>query len=157
MILKIKNILQLTLIILSLTACATTENKKEENKKPDILEIYGEHKTGEYINNYYGFKLDIPDSYIIQDDETKKYIMDLGSKYVYEDDISRRKAKEFAAEQVYNILIATKYELGAPVPENIAFQIMSENLTYYPGVKNGSDYLWHVKKAIAEKQNKNDQ
>ncbi len=56
----------------------------------------------------------------------KKYILELGAEFVYEDETSRKQAEELAEKQLYNILIATKYEIGAPVPENISFQIMSE-------------------------------
>ncbi len=57
MIIKQKRIMQFIFISLLLTGCATTENNDKE--QPDILDIYGSCKNGEYINNYYGFKLNI--------------------------------------------------------------------------------------------------
>ncbi len=150
MILKLKNILTITLITVSLVGCATTENSTAELQEPDILQVYGTYDSGEYVNKYYGFKLTLPEDFIIHDDEMKKYVEEIGSEILKDDDDSGLNLEEIQQEQLFNILMGSKYEIGAPVSENIMIQIVSENLTFYPGVENGSDYLWHVRKLFVD-------
>ena len=148
--LKILKILTCILIISFFIGCATTEKSKAELSENDIVDIYGTYNDGIYTNKYYGFKLDIPKSYIIQDEKMKEHVVSEGADYFYGDEASREYIKELAAEKVYNILMCTKYEIGSPVLENPLLQIIGENLIYNPGVKTGADYLWHVQKLFKE-------
>ncbi len=150
MISKILRILICVLIILFFIGCATTEKSKAESSDNNIVDIYGTYDNGIYMNKYYGFKLNIPKSYVIQDEKMREHALKEGTDFLYKDEASREYIKELAAEKVYNILMCSKYEIGAPVLENLLLQIMSENLIYNPGVKTGADYLWHVQKLFKE-------
>lgn len=153
---KIKRILIRFCILLAVLSygCKTTESTGTTGKtepvaeNPSILEIYGEYKQGEYINNYYGFQLTIPENFIFQDDETRQYIQSIGAELIAEDENHKKTLEELAEIQTYNILMTTKYELGTPGVENIILQVMAENLKYAPGVQNGSDYLWFIKEQL---------
>jgi len=147
---KLKKIAFISFALLIFSGCTTTKSETAENYEPNILDVYGAYEGGEYVNKYYGFKLDIPESYTIHDDETKRYVEELGSQVFDVDGESSVDIQEIMAVQTYNILLASKYAFGEPVEENILFQLISENLTYSPGVENGEDYLWHVKKLLKE-------
>lgn len=145
-----KNILITIMIVTSIMGCTTTESNEAALQEAKIMEIYGSYNGGEFVNNYYGFKLQIPETYTIQNDEMKKHIADVGANVLYGDEKSALEQTDIAAEETYNILIASKYEIGAPVSENIIFMILSENLTYLPGIKNGADYLWSIQKQLKD-------
>lgn len=126
----------------------TSEVAELETVESSILEIYGEYNQGVYTNNYYGFKLNIPESYIFQDDETKQYVENLGAELIAEDENYKKTLEELSEMQTYHIVMSTKYELGTPGVENLILQVMGENLKYAPGIKNGSDYLWFIKEQL---------
>lgn len=145
----IKNIKNgiILLFALFLFSCATTEN--DEKKEPDILDVYGSFANNKYINEYYGFELEIPENYIVQDDEAKDHVLDLGNKILNGgDEDAMEQLKLLTEEQLFNLLFITKYEVGTPGVENIIMQIFSENLMFQPGIKDGSDYLWHFEKQL---------
>ncbi|MGL1893318.1 MAG: hypothetical protein OCD02_16905 [Spirochaetaceae bacterium] len=143
MISKLIKIIAFTLVMAAVTGCATT--KYEE---PTILDLYGSYDAGEYVNNYYGFKFSLPETYVIQGDEMKEYFKEVGAKLLNGNDAENTNLDELRDEQLYNILIASKHEIGAPVDENIMIQVIAENLEYQPGVENGADYLWHVQNQL---------
>jgi hypothetical protein len=129
--------------------CTTTKNSNTENKEPSIMDIYGSVDGGEYINEYYGFTLNFPEDYIVQDDEAKNHALEVGNDFLNGDDQnSKEQMKLLAEQQLFNLLFITKYEIGTPDVENLVIQIAGENVKYLPGIKNGKDYLWFLERQI---------
>jgi hypothetical protein len=120
-----------------LTGCTT------ENKKPDLKEYT---MAGDvYHNHFFNFKLTIPVNYIkLDEDQVDR--MNLNTVEILE-------GSDFSIDQVgmgnnqFNTILAVfKYELGAGVDFNPSFQLITQNVKDFPGIKNGGDYLFHVSK-----------
>jgi hypothetical protein len=117
---------------------------------------YGRVEDGIYFNNYFNFTIDLPAGWVVQSQEQTQKIADMGKNLVAGDDEKLKAAIEATEVNTANLLAVFQYELGAAVQYNPNFMIVAENIKNSPGVKNGSDYLFHSKKLLSQGQFKYD-
>ncbi|HSI90657.1 MAG TPA: hypothetical protein VK927_06035 [Adhaeribacter sp.] len=113
---------------------------------------YGQVSGNTYTNNFFGFKVAIPEGWSVKTEEQKKEILDLGSQLMAGDDATMKALVKAAEVKTANLLFISQYEQGAPVDFNPSFGLVAENLTNSPGIKSGNDYLFHAKKFLANSQ-----
>jgi hypothetical protein len=139
------------LLLMGLFSCSTfeqvTEVEEEEKEMPENFD-YGNFEEGTYTNNYFKFSFDYDTSWVIQDKEQSKRLTDAGTNAII-DDIEGLEAALKAAEIKSAYLITMfKHEVGAPVESNPSLILVAENNEMFPGIKTGSDYLFHAKKLL---------
>ncbi|MFN3404371.1 MAG: hypothetical protein ACK40G_09785 [Cytophagaceae bacterium] len=116
----------------------------------------GKIEDNTYINDYFKFKLNVPDGWAVQNKEQMDYILEKGKK------VMRNKSEEIkdiinASEGNYNCLLSVfQYEQGYATEFNPSFVVMAENVSLAPGIKSGYDYLFHVIKILNQINLKHD-
>jgi hypothetical protein len=107
---------------------------------------YGKIERGIYTNNYFNMSILVPDGWSVQSKAAIKEISDLGGNLVAGDDKNLQAIMKESEKQTVNMFAFFKYEQGSPVDFNPSILAMAERVTHMPGIKRGSDYLFHVKK-----------
>jgi hypothetical protein len=130
---------------LLLTGC-----EKELSKDID----YGVFENGVYINEYFGMSIEVPKDWAIQSQAVQKELMNSGVGLIAGDDENLKTVLEESKTQTVNMFVFYKYERGAPVPFNPSFASVAERMTHMPGIKRGSDYLFHARKMFESGQMK---
>ena len=117
---------------------------------------YGKVENGIYINDYFKFNIKLPTDWIIQSKEQTEYISNLGKEVIAGDDENMKAVLKASEINVANLLAAFQHELGSAVDYNPSIMIIAENIKSSPGLKNGSDYLFHARKLMQQGQLKYD-
>ncbi len=109
---------------------------------------YGKVKNNVYINSTFGFSVDIPAGWYIQDKEQTEYLMRIGKDFVAGNNKRMKAALKSAEESSANLLTMFQYEMGTPHVVNASFVIIEENLKHAPGIKTEADYMDNVRKLL---------
>jgi len=137
----------LTLCVLLLPGCA-----KKASEEID----FGTVKNSVYHNDYFGFNLNLPPEWSVQDEAMRQRLAEAGTKMLVGND-SRAKALLKASEQQsVNLLAAFKHPIGTPVTFNPNVICMAERLGGLSGVKTGKDYHFHARRQLQSAQMKID-
>ncbi len=123
------------LAVLAISVLASSCSKKEE--KIDLGTLTGPL----YKNDYFRLTVKIPETWQVQDNETKKKLMAQGSKVVAGENIKLKDTLDASALDSVNLLTVFQYPMGASVSYNPAFLLMADKIVQYPGINRGSDYL----------------
>jgi len=113
---------------------------------------YGEIIDGNYSNSYFDMSIQFPKSWSMQSKESLEQITEMGKDLFTGDDENLKAVISLAEQQTLNLFSAFQYELGSPVDFNPSIMGVAENVKQQPGVKNGSDYLFHAKRLIKSGQ-----
>ncbi len=68
------------------------------------------------------------------------------------DNKNLKAALDASEVNVANLLVVSQYEYGAAVSYNPNFALVAENTARMPGIKSGSDYLFHARKLLEQSQ-----
>ena len=79
-------------------------------------------------------------------------LIELGSDMVAGDDKTMKSLLKARQVNTAYLLTIFKYEVGAAVEYNPSFMVVDENTKNSPGIKKGSDYLFHVKRLLKQTQ-----
>lgn len=109
---------------------------------------YGEIKNEIYINKYFSMSIQVPKGWSVQSKAAIKEISDRGGDLIAGDDENLKAAIKVAEKQTVNLFAFFKYEQGAPVDFNPSIMAAAERVAHMPGIKKGSDYLFHLKKTL---------
>lgn len=120
------NILTFCMLSLFLAACSKAESEEFS---------LGYFEGNRYFNEYFDFQITLPKAWSIQDQQTTKYFREMADALTGEN-------KHMTVE----LFAVFKFMLGSPVDSNPNISCIAENLNFYPGVKTGSDYLFHLKR-----------
>ena len=126
------------------------------SEKKDNSFDYGHVENNTYYNSYFDFEIDLIPEWHIQSREQTERIANMGKNIAAGEDSTMQAALKASEIKTANLLAAFQHELGAPVNYNPNIMIIAENLVDSPGVKNGSDYLFHAKKLLKNSQIKYD-
>ena len=136
----------LTFCVVLLPGCA-----KKASEEID----FGTVKNSVYHNDYFGFNLNLPPDWSVQDEAMRRRLAEAGTKMLVGD--SRAKALLKASEQqTVNLLAAFKHPIGTPVTFNPNVICMAERLSGFSGVKTGKDYHFHARRQLESAQMKID-
>lgn len=118
----------------------TTGVQKIE-EKPDLGSIVDDT----YNNEYFGFSIEIPKGWQVQDNETKRMLSEKGTDLIAGENQNQKKLLDQSKQTTFDLLAMFKHPLGTPVTYNPSFAIVAEKINHLPGIKNGKDYLKNVK------------
>ncbi len=121
---------------------------KKQDAKIDLGTIEGSI----YKNKYFGFSLKIPEKWQVQDNETKKMIMERGKKLAAGNEGSLKELIDASELHTVNLLTMFQHPLGTPVDYNPAFVIVAERISHLPGITSGRDYFFHAKQLMERAQ-----
>lgn len=131
------------LVILLFTAC---------DKHPAKEIGYGELNDGTYTNQYFNMVVDVPTGWVVQSEAQNKELIDSGAEMIAGDDENMKNALKASHKQTLTLFSFFKYEQGSPVEFNPSIMGIAERVSGMPGIKRGSDYLFHVKNLLESGQ-----
>jgi len=105
-----------------------------------------------YSNAYFGFSLPIPEGWHIQGEESRDRIIKAGGRLIVGEDQKLKALIESPRPSSAMPLAVFRYPIGSPVPFNPSFALVIEDVGGAPGIKRGSDYLYHVKRLMQAAQ-----
>ena len=111
---------------------------------------YGRMEDTVYTNPFFGFKLAIPSTWIVQNKTQIDYVLSKSKDVLDFDNELMNKAVEKLDVNSMTLLMVYKYEIGAPVKYNPSIIILAESMLMQPGIKTGDDYLYHVSSGLKQ-------
>lgn len=141
----IKRIMVLTLVI-GMTVCAYSEEKAFD--KID----FGTLENGKYKNEFFGMRLKLPDDWYAMDDDTRMKMMETAKKMLSGEDKNMKAILDASELNSVNLFMVNKHPLGTAVSFNPGLACVAEKVGHLPGIKKGSDYLYHAKKLMQASQ-----
>lgn len=118
------------------------------SKKAENTIDLGKFEEGTYSNIFFNFKVSVPDSWHVMDDEARIALMQKGKEIVAGDNKNLNATLNASVLQTLNLITASEHAPGAPVDTNSSFIIIAENIKHSPGIKRGRDYHYHTKKMM---------
>ena len=109
----------------------------------------GTVRDSTYTNKYFGMQVRIPDGWQVQDNEATKALIERGRDLAVGDDKNLDAAIRASEQRSVTLLTVFKYAPGSPVDFNPSFMCVVERTQDLPGIKKGSDYLFHVRKGLS--------
>ncbi len=137
-------IIGLLLLIIMTYGCGS-------NGKPDTFD-YGSVENGVYQNEYFGFSMNLPADWVVQTQEQTENLANTGKDLVAGDDANMKAIIKASEINTANLISVFQYEVGSTVDYNPSIVIVAENIINSPGIKTGSDYLFHAKKVMEQGQ-----
>lgn len=101
-----------------------------------------------YRNDYFKFSVTLPSDWSVQDSEAQARLQEEGAAAVAADDKSVKRMQRTAERQSVNLFQVFEHPVGSPVEFNPSITAVAERVQHMPGIKRGSDYLFHVKKLL---------
>ena len=101
-----------------------------------------------YTNRFYGLAYKFPEGWTPHGDKTKKHIMEVGKGAVAGDNDLEKSVYQAAEKRTQMLLTVFKYPLGTPADDNDGVTLMSEDVSFAPGIKTGKDYLQIMAKGL---------
>lgn len=142
--LRFQGIALLSVCFICFLTYVRADNSKTKNEKYPFN--YGKMTDTVYTNPFFGFKVAIPSSWVVQNKSQIEYVVSKGKNAVeFKDELSNKTMQNLDLTSM-TLLMVSKYELGSPVEFNPSLMIMVEDVSMYPGVKMGSDYLFQLKR-----------
>ncbi len=111
---------------------------------------YGKTIDGKYINSYFGLEITLPENWIVQSNEQSEQLQKKGKDLVVGDNQNLKAIIDASEINSANLLYAFQYEVGSAVEYNPGITIVAENIKDFPGIKSGSEYLFHTKRLLQQ-------
>ena len=118
-----------------------------EKRVPTEID-YGQIDNRLYRNDYFNMTVKIPENWVVQSQATQKDLMNLGKELIAGEDEGLKNILKLSEQNQINLFVFLKYEMGSPVPFNPSIASLADKVAQYPGIKRGSDYLYHVKNSL---------
>jgi len=133
--------------MLSLFLAACSKPALEEIGSEEIG--FGYFEGNRYFNEYFGFQINIPKAWSILDQQATDSINERGGDILVGENKNLQAAVRAAELQSVDLFAVYKFMPGAPVDSNPSITCVAEKIQHTPGIKRGSDYLFHVKKLLS--------
>jgi len=124
--------------------------------QPNLDIVYGEVQDHQYINEYFGFTIDLPAGWNVLSKEQIEHLQDMGKGMIAGENKKIKAEIEISDIRTANLLSIFKYELGPTREFNPNLSIVAENIQSSPDIKTGEDYLNHSRKLLEQSQFKYD-
>ena len=113
---------------------------------------YGSIHPTKYINKFFKIEIPINPEWVVQTDEQVRNLSEVGKDIISGDNEDLKSIVEAAEVNSAYLLTVFKYEVGAAVEFNPSYMLLAENISGFPGIKTGDDYLFHAKKLLQQSQ-----
>jgi len=118
--------------------------------KPASEEIgFGHFEGNRYFNEYFGFQINFPKAWSIEDPQANDALYKRGGDFIAGENENLKAAFRAAEHISVNLFGVFKFMPGSPVDSNPSIGGIAERLEHAPGIKTGSDYLFHVKNVLS--------
>ena len=101
-----------------------------------------------YKNRYFGFKVTLPEGWNPLDQNTREDMEKTATKMITANNKGLGAMIDASSEDAVNMFTVFKHPLGTPVPFNPSVMCMAQKVDNLPGIKTGSDYLYHVMQVL---------
>jgi hypothetical protein len=109
----------------------------------------GDIEGNQYTNKFFGLAYQFPEGWTAHGEKTKQHIMEIGKGAVSGDNKLDKSVYQDAEKRTLILLSVFKYPLGTPVDDNDSIQVMSEDVSFAPGIRSGQDYLQLMSRNLA--------
>ena len=134
----------LILLIALITSCKT-------NEKPEGFD-YGKVENNIYTNSFFDFKVTLPPQWVVQSQEQTEHLVEKGTDFIVGDNDNLKAVIKASEINSAYLLTVFQYEVASAVDYNPSIMLVAENLKLAPGIKTGSDYLFHTRKLLKQTQ-----
>ncbi|WP_027420718.1 hypothetical protein [Crocinitomix catalasitica] len=138
-------------IIYLIIAITTLSCTSEQTNLPEEFD-FGKTENGLYTNDFFNLEIKFNPNWVVQDKQQMNNLIEKGGDLVTGDDQNLKAIVKAAKVNTAYLLTIFKYEAGSVVGFNPSFMVVAENTKSSPGIKNGKDYLFHVKKLLEQTQ-----
>ena len=101
-----------------------------------------------YTNKFFGLAYKFPEGWTPHGEKTKKHIMEIGKDAVSGETSIEKSVYQDAEKRTLMLLTVFKYPLGTPVDDNDGITLMSEDVSFAPGIRTGQDYVQVMKRSL---------
>lgn len=109
---------------------------------------FGTLENGAYRNEFFGMSVRLPNDWHALDDETRKKMMQAGKKMLAGQDKNLQAVLDASELDSVVLFAVYRHPLGSAVSFNPSLACTAEKVGHLPGIKKGSDYLYHAKQLI---------
>jgi hypothetical protein len=139
---KVK-LVEFSIVFLCLISFAGCKKKASQEIDSGTIE------NSVYRNRYFGLTVTIPKNWSIQSEESNKELSEMGTKMVAGENKNLERTLNAANEkQSLFLFSAFQHPLGTPVIYNTNISCVAEKVSHMPGIRRGSDYLFHARKIL---------
>lgn len=128
-------------LLLAIVTCSFISDKGKKF-------TYGQIKDGIYTNSYFNMEMPLPDKWVVQNREQITRIEEKGREIVAGDDKDLQRALKNGTLTSATLMVLYKYELGSAVDYNPSFSMVAEKVSEAPGIVDGADYLFNVRRLL---------
>ena len=107
----------------------------------DLRQDSGGVTGNTYHNDYFGFTYQFPAGWSVAPAATTDRLMEAGRAVASKGSEGRKLVLDAAAQHTYPLITITRFPFGAPRKLNEIIQLVSEDLSYAPGMTQSKDYL----------------
>ena len=135
------------------TASGTVQSKSDSSTPTPaekILPDSGSVTESTYTNDFFGFTYQFPKGWSVQGEVTKRYIMDVGKAIVSGGDADRKAMLDVVEKHSYQLLMVFEHPVGSPVPFNPGIIVMSDDISFAPGMQTSKDYNLSAKTLVEQ-------
>src|SRR5262245_39170758 len=113
--------------------------------------VAGKVDANTYFDKQFGLTITAPEGWYVADTEMTQSVMDAGADLMSAESDARTKAMMSAAlKRTRNLFTFIEHPPGAPVDSNASMMGVAENVGVLPGIKNGQDYFFHMRKLFQQ-------
>jgi hypothetical protein len=118
------------------------------NPKKPVPFDYGKVVNNVYQNNYFNFKLQVPQGWKVLSREEMKKLSEKGRDYITQGNEGMKDAFKASEINTANLLSIFHYDENPQEEYNCNLTLMAENLKNFPNIKTGEDYLYQTKQVL---------
>ena len=105
-----------------------------------------------YTNELFDLSISKPEGWYAQSTQELLQMQQLGASLISGDNQNLQATLKESLKTSLPLFSFYQYPLGSPTPSNANIAGVAENISLYPGIKQGCDYLYHAKQIIAQSQ-----
>ena len=154
---KQKQIIVLLVLVTLLSITGCSKGKSSESSTNTIKPTSTKVTTGKveglsYTNEFFGLSIQIPDKWAVQDKQSVDEMQEVGKDAVAGDDKELKKALDESKNTSLNLLTVFQHPLGSNITFNPSFVSIAENVSQFPSIKTGKEYLEGTKEILKKAQ-----
>ena len=119
-------------------------------KKASSVIDFGQFEGSKFTHEFLGFTIQFPDEWFVMGHHELEAMAQAGGQLLAGGDENLKATFDAAELNSVNLFNVSQYEMGAAVPSNPSITSVAERVAHMPGVKLGSDYLFHAKNLLEQ-------